>query len=1173
MATFLLAAAAVGAEDRGLVLDSVLPSSAPARAGLQEGDRLVGWELVTESATATVPMTVPIAPALSGPLDTGFDLLWLVHEIASRGAVRLSGSRDDATRQWTVAAGNWELRGHPHLSGEAASLHRRASGADGGDGADTARAWGRLADHLHAAGEADREAWAWAEQAEALVRTGRLEEAEGAYHQAIAAAGSERAIAYVTKARALFLWGRGRLEEAEGGLRAAAAACERAWGRGLAWAEAINHLGFFLNRRSRAAEAIELLESSRAVTGATAPASLGHSNTLTNLGLALTSQGRLAEAVALMTEAVEIAVPLAPGSNNLAGAYTNLGIVQRHRGDLEGAEASYRAALAIEEAIDPDGSETATHLSNLSELLNELGRVQEAAGLLHRALAIREQRAPGSLEHAIVLNNLGESLLYQGHLEASQRRLQEAHAILERVASDSFHMGACVGTLGLVEWRRGDLAAATELTERALELFRAQAPGSYLVALALTYLGSFAAEAGDFERAERYLDPARALFETTERDTDVNALGLYLQLAELYRRQGRFEAAERSLERIAAVLDAGSIEGMGRASLASQRAKLALARDDLETAVPQFREAADRWGRLAPESAAAAGALWELGAALRRAGQRQAAVEPLLAALDVLDRQVDRLGATPSIEAVFRARRAPAYVETIEALLELDRPEEAFHVAERTRARVLSELLAERELRFERELTPQLDRRRRELATAYDRALARLARAEGDDRQVASRLLDRLEREREQVAEQVRHASAAVAALEAPQPLTFEQASAALDPGTTALYYVVGPTQCTLFVLRAGEPLETHRIGAGDEALRSAVRDLLREVESPRPGPALRRRAEALYELLVAPAAGSIADAQRLLIVPDGPLHRLPFAALVQPAEGERAARYLVEWKPLHRALSLTVYRQLLERRRRPPAEGAALVAFGDPEMPDLAAAGPAAPGTPATRTAAVGPLDDRRRRGFDWQPLPSTRREVERIAALFPSARVFLGVEATEQRAKDATADGRRVHFATHGYLDEERPLDSALVLSPPLANGDADGDAADNGLLQAWEVFEQVRLDADLVVLSACRTALGRELTGEGLIGLTRAFHFAGARSVAATLWNVADQPTGELMAGFYRRLTTGAPMDAALRQAQLALIRAPIEIRLDDGRSVAIDASAPYFWAGFQLLGDWR
>ena len=188
--------------------------------------------------------------------------------------------------------------------------------------------------------------------------------------------------------------------------------------------------------------------------------------------------------------------------------------------------------------------------------------------------------------------------------------------------------------------------------------------------------------------------------------------------------------------------------------------------------------------------------------------------------------------------------------------------------------------------------------------------------------------------------------------------------------------------------------------------------------------------------------------------------------------------------------------------------------------------------------------------------PLPATRVEVASLSRLFEgSATTYLGADATESRAK-AIKSARYLHFATHGLLDPRAPLNSALALSLPAQRRDGE----ENGLLQAWEIFEQVRLDTDLVTLSACETALGAELAGEGLIGLTRAFHYAGARSVLASLWRVADDSTADLMVRFYGHLKAGLSKDEALRRAQRDTIAQP-------------RTSAPFHWAAFILSGDWR
>jgi len=209
--------------------------------------------------------------------------------------------------------------------------------------------------------------------------------------------------------------------------------------------------------------------------------------------------------------------------------------------------------------------------------------------------------------------------------------------------------------------------------------------------------------------------------------------------------------------------------------------------------------------------------------------------------------------------------------------------------------------------------------------------------------------------------------------------------------------------------------------------------------------------------------------------------------------------------------------------------------------------------GDPIYRGEGVRPL----LRGQDLHPLPFSRTEVQQIAALYPErSQVFLGDEATEERAKALGKDVRFLHFAVHGLLDERFPLNSALVLTAPRISS----PGKENGLLQAWELYEGVRWDADLVVMSACQSGLGQELAGEGLMGLTRAVHYAGARSVLAALWKVDDQRTEQFMASFYRHLQRGAAKDEALRATQMELAKSRA-------------GASPFYWAAFALSGDWQ
>lgn len=286
-----------------------------------------------------------------------------------------------------------------------------------------------------------------------------------------------------------------------------------------------------------------------------------------------------------------------------------------------------------------------------------------------------------------------------------------------------------------------------------------------------------------------------------------------------------------------------------------------------------------------------------------------------------------------------------------------------------------------------------------------------------------------------------------------------------------------------------------------------------------------------------------LAMARKLIIVPDGALVYLPFETLAGEPKRAGVASYLIERFAISYAPSASALAALRSLKKNNAAEAKGIIAFGDPVY-----------GKDETAIAN----GDATERGFDFRQLPYTRAEVNGIAALFPpnERRVFLGADAHEANVKaEPLKKYRYVHFAAHALIDEERPARSGIVLSTRSGAIDSKED----GALQMSEVMG-LKLNADLVTLSACRTGLGQLLRGEGMIGLTRAFLYAGSESVVVSLWNVNDIATASLMKGFYKNLKQGLAKDEALRHAKLELIR---------GRQQAW--RHPYYWAAFVLVGD--
>lgn len=844
--------------------------------------------------------------------------------------------------------------------------------------------------------------------------------------------------------------------------------------------------------------------------------SLRVAGTITRLGFVLRLQGRLGEAEKLQTRALEIRQRLAPDSLEVTDSLHQLFLVAWDRKDLEMMARLAGRALAIQERWPPDTLAMADTLNDVALLAQDRGRYGEAVAAFQRALTILEQRSPDSIPVATSLARLGSVAILLGDEEYAMELLRRALKIRERLAPESLGTSAILSNLAALARHRGDLDEAVELSRRTLAIVEKTAPGSVGVAQSLDVLGVVARLRGDLDEAWNLHQRALKIRE-------------------------RLPSPNRTF----------SLNNLGA---------VAEARGDLNLALDFYQQAQAIYESLAPRTADEAGGLQRLARLYRRTGRTAQAAQLLARAVDALESHVGKLGVSQNQQASFRAGSEEIYLDAIEVELEQGRGAEAFHLVERSRARSFLALLSERDVAFSREIPDALERSRRDNAARYDQTLQKLARwtpAAGEEvREAFHSELKRLIRERDEIAAEVRKASPRLAELQQPQPLDLAAARKVLDPGTLALSYSVGKEQTALFAVTREGGLRVEILPLGEESLRRDVASFLERIQSQEAPADLAR---SFYRALIAPVADLMERSKRVLILPDGPLHRLPFGALIRGTGGRE--QYLAEWKPLHSALSLTVYGTLRASDRKPSSTQ--MVAFGDPHYPeDLAPTGETR--DLAHRSLGLG------LRGFHWTALPYSRREVERIAGIYPGgARLYLGEEATEEQAKSVGRDVRVLHFATHGHLDDRTPLDSALVLTVP--EGLPEG--RDNGLLQVWEIFESVRLDADLVVLSACESALGRELSGEGLIGLTRAFQYAGARSVVATLWDVADQTTAELMARFYRHLAAGLSKDEALRAAQIELIRQPVRIITASGQALETDASNPFFWAAFQLFGDWR
>jgi CHAT domain-containing protein/Tfp pilus assembly protein PilF len=884
---------------------------------------------------------------------------------------------------------------------------------------------------------------------------------------------------------------------------------------------------------------------------------LSSATRLQRLGNIFAQRGNFALAEQYYVRALTIREKLAPESLPMASSLSDIGVLFYKRGDLVQAEEYGRRALAIREKWVPESLDVADSFNNLGLTFDARDDLAKAQEYYTHALAIREKLAPGSLEVAFSLTNLGLTVFQRGYLLNGEAYLARALAIEEKLVPGSMYVVDCLENLGLNALQRGDLPKAEEYHHRALTTLKERGPGSLHVAYSLGRVSDAVSRRGDPGKAEKYYRQVLASIEKATPGSVGVTVG-FDYFGDLFRDRGDLVKATRYYHQALAIREKLLPESLDVAKSLSSLAGVYLIGGNLLKAERYYTHALTIIEKLPPGITSDAEVLVALANINRQRHRLNTAAELFARAVSAIERQISLSGGTQNERARFRSEHVGYYKDYVDVLLAQRRPELAFQVLERSRARSFLEILADRDLVFRADLPVEIQQARRENAAAYERAQAQIARLslERDGariEQLQQRLRD-LEAERERIAEGARKSSPRFAALQYPQPLDLAAARAALDPGTVLLSYSVSENHTVLFVVRpAGvEPgLSVFDLRITERMLRNRVAELRKLVQREGGPEAHDTRLTAdereLYDLLLKPAESIIGSSERLLLIPDGPLQVLPFSALKL-----ESGRYLVEWKPVHTAVSATVYAELRRAHPEKSDKRVELAAFGDPLYPPSAQAA----ATDNRNRTVDGELRSIVERGFILSRLPFSRAEVQSIAGLFTGHELrYLGEQATEEHAKSLGKGVRYIHFATHGLLDERFPLNSSLVLTIPSK----PSEGQENGILQAWEIFEQVRLDADLVTLSACSTGLGQELNGEGLIGLTRAFQYAGARSVLASLWSVDDYRTMQLMERFYAELHAGASKDVALRTAQLQLLHS--------------GAKDPYYWAAFSLVGDWR
>jgi len=484
---------------------------------------------------------------------------------------------------------------------------------------------------------------------------------------------------------------------------------------------------------------------------------------------------------------------------------------------------------------------------------------------------------------------------------------------------------------------------------------------------------------------------------------------------------------------------------------------------------------------------------------------------------------------------------------------------QAFETAERARARTLLDLLSEARAGLREGVDPALIARERILTARLQAKMERQIQllVAGGDSVAADAVAAEIRQgtaEYQRLDAEILAASPRYATFAAPDPLKIARLQHDyLDAGTLLLEYAPGDRRSFLWaVSRAGFRSYILPGRSTLDLLAERARESMSSATDRELAQSAPAALQALSGAVLGPVAGELGT-RRLLIVTSGSLQFVPFSALPSPANPAEPLIAGHEIVNLPSASTMAFLRRTSEGKST--SKLVAVVAD-----PVFAAADPRVTGSPGASNAGTGPEQERAaafgRTTFDR--LIFTRREAENILALAPPNAGFSALDFDASRAlvlSGALRDYRYVHIASHGLVNPFHPELPSIVLSLV----DRGGKPRD-GFLQAADIYN-LKLNADLVVLSACQTALGKDVRGEGLVGLARAFMYAGSNAVVASLWTVPDRSTAELMRQFYHgMLKENLRPAAALRQAQIALWK--------DSRW-----TRAYYWAAFTLQGEWK
>ncbi|MEG4057624.1 MULTISPECIES: CHAT domain-containing tetratricopeptide repeat protein [unclassified Microcoleus] len=892
-------------------------------------------------------------------------------------------------------------------------------------------------------------------------------------------------------------------------------------------AKTLNNIGSVYSDLGEKQKALEYYSQSLALFRAIGDRR-GEANTLTNIGLVYSDLGEKQKALEYYSQSL-------PGRRvtgdrrGEAITLTNIGSVYSDLGEKQKALEYYSQSLPLSRAVGDRGGEAGT-LNNIGNVYDDLGEKQKALEYYSQSLPL--SRALGNRGgEANTLNNIGGVYSQLGEKQKALEYYSQSLP-LSRAVGNRGGEATTLTRIGLVYSDLGEKQKALEYYSQSLALRRAVSDRGGEAAT-LHNIGLVYDDLGEKQKALEY----------------------YSQSLPLSRALGNRGGEAATLTRIGSVY--------------SELGEKQKALEYYSQSLPLRRAVGDRGGE--------ANTLYSIAYVKRDQNNLPEALKNIEDSLKIIENLRTKI-ASPELRTSYFATVQNYYEFYIDLLMQLHKTNpksgydtKALEASERSRARSLLELLLESNANIREGISPDLLQQEKSLQQQLDAIEKQRIETISTPNPNATKIAE-IDKQRlallqqyQQIQTKIRTASPRYAALTQPEPLRLpEIQKQILDENTILLQYSLGKYRSYLWVVTS-TGLTSYELPKRAD-IETAARNFREAVTSPIQRDIPQQVAEAnanLGQLILQPAAAQLGN-KRLLIVPDGVLHYTPFSALtIPPTRGQNTNVPLIiehEIITLPSASSLAILRQNYADRK-PPGRNLAILADPVFSADDERIKGKITQETTEKLEANnLGLNQSLRASNRQWPPerLAFSRQEAQTISSLFPSASSSqkIDFDANRTTATDGSlANYQIVHFATHGLANSKNPELSGILMSMV----DDQGNLV-NGFLRLTDIFN-LKLAANLVVLSACQSGMGQNVKGEGMVGLTRGFMYAGAQRVAVSLWSVDDEGTAVLMQKFYQKMVQQklAPA-AALRAAQMEMMQQE-------------KWKSPYYWAAFTLQGEWK